>query len=132
MCCVVLCVVKRDNVITVVTQHGGHLGFFEGGSVIPNDVTWLDRCVVEYCKSLLHINAQFCDKSLSVCNERLVNNESRDLDARHVNNESRDGNRSSLGASVKSTSLNLHFASHSMLTLNGNQSGPASIPVVAL
>ena len=39
-----------------VTQHGGHLGYFEGGLLMPNDLTWLDRVVVEYCNALLHIS----------------------------------------------------------------------------
>lgn len=26
--------------------HGGHLGFYEGGLVYPNPVTWLDRALV--------------------------------------------------------------------------------------
>lgn len=30
----------------VELAHGGHLGFYEGGLVYPNPVTWLDRAVV--------------------------------------------------------------------------------------
>jgi len=26
--------------------HGGHLGFFEGGLVFPNPVSWLDRALI--------------------------------------------------------------------------------------
>lgn len=26
--------------------HGGHLGFYEGGLIYPNPVTWLDRALV--------------------------------------------------------------------------------------
>jgi len=50
-----LCVyaVTRDNVIFALTQHGGHLGYFEGGIVLPNSVTWLDRIVVEFSNALL-------------------------------------------------------------------------------
>jgi len=49
----VLCAVKRDNVIFAVTHHGGHLGYFEGGFVLPNSVTWLDRVVVDFSTALL-------------------------------------------------------------------------------
>jgi predicted alpha/beta-fold hydrolase len=51
----VVCVnaVSRDKTIFVATQHGGHLGFFEGGLVYPNAVTWLDRVVVQYTNALV-------------------------------------------------------------------------------
>lgn len=26
--------------------HGGHLGFYEGGFLYPNPVTWLDKALV--------------------------------------------------------------------------------------
>jgi len=51
--CTVICAVKRDNVIFALTHHGGHLGYFEGGIVHPNSVTWLDRIVVEFSNALL-------------------------------------------------------------------------------
>lgn len=44
---------SRDKTIFVATQHGGHLGFFEGGLVYPNAVTWLDRVVVQYTNALV-------------------------------------------------------------------------------
>jgi len=52
-CVIVLCVVKRDNVIFALTRHGGHLGYFEGGVVRPNSLTWLDRVIVEFSTALL-------------------------------------------------------------------------------
>jgi len=50
----VVCLVKRNNVIFALTHHGGHLGYFEGGIVLPNSVTWLDRIVIEFGTALLH------------------------------------------------------------------------------
>ena len=47
------CAVQRDNVIFALTHHGGHLGYFEGGLVLPNSVTWLDRVIVEFSSALL-------------------------------------------------------------------------------
>ncbi|XP_070546964.1 monoacylglycerol lipase ABHD2-like [Ptychodera flava] len=44
-----------NNSIFVVTKHGGHLGFFEGGVVRPNPVTWLDRMVVEYVDAIIDV-----------------------------------------------------------------------------
>lgn len=32
--------------------HGGHLGFYEGGLIYPNPVTWLDRALVALIGSL--------------------------------------------------------------------------------
>ena len=48
----------RDNVIFAVTQHGGHLGFFEGWLVYGRSLTWLDRLVVQYVRSALSALAQ--------------------------------------------------------------------------
>lgn len=59
-----LLIVQRDNVIFAATKHGGHLGYFEGGFIKPNDITWLDRVVVEFCKSLIHMNTLSCGRSL--------------------------------------------------------------------
>ena len=39
--------------IFALTHHGGHLGYFEGGIVRPNSVTWLDRVIVEFGTALL-------------------------------------------------------------------------------
>lgn len=35
------------------TEHGGHLGFFEGGFVVPNSITWLDRTLVQLAHGLV-------------------------------------------------------------------------------
>jgi len=32
----------------VVTEYGGHLGFFEGGYLIPNRVSWVERVILDY------------------------------------------------------------------------------------
>ncbi|XP_077285760.1 abhydrolase domain-containing protein 2 [Arctopsyche grandis] len=37
---------SRDKVVFVELSHGGHLGFYEGGALYPNPVTWLDRAIV--------------------------------------------------------------------------------------
>lgn len=71
--------------ILAVTQHGGHLGYFEGGFIMPNDVTWLDRVVMEFCRSLVHINVKVCDNSkisavCETCNDVKHANAKRDAD----------------------------------------------------
>ncbi|KAK2191668.1 hypothetical protein NP493_48g04004 [Ridgeia piscesae] len=44
---------SRRDVIFAKTQHGGHLGFFEGGLVYPDTITWLDKIVVQYANAAL-------------------------------------------------------------------------------
>ena len=41
--------------IFALTAHGGHLGYFEGGIVIPNTITWLDKVVISYSDALLRV-----------------------------------------------------------------------------
>lgn len=37
---------STPRTLYVELAHGGHLGFYEGGLLYPNPVTWLDRAVV--------------------------------------------------------------------------------------
>lgn len=46
---------KNDNCIFVTTKHGGHLGFFEGGILIPDSATWLDRVIIEYADAVTNL-----------------------------------------------------------------------------
>lgn len=51
--------------IFATTRHGGHLGYFEGGFVLPNTVTWIDRLVVQYCDAIAakhHIEPEAYDE----------------------------------------------------------------------
>ncbi|XP_041651347.1 monoacylglycerol lipase ABHD2 isoform X2 [Cheilinus undulatus] len=43
---------KMSNVIFVLTQHGGHLGFFEGAVLFPQPLTWMDKVIVEYTDAI--------------------------------------------------------------------------------
>ena len=43
----------KENMIFVETQHGGHLGFFEGNLLVPEAITWLDRVVVQYADAIV-------------------------------------------------------------------------------
>lgn len=44
--------VEKNNVLHIEVAHGGHLGFYEGGLLYPNPVTWLDRALVALIGSL--------------------------------------------------------------------------------
>ncbi|XP_070687169.1 monoacylglycerol lipase ABHD2-like [Pempheris klunzingeri] len=45
---------KRPNVVFALTQHGGHLGFFEGAVLFPQPLTWMDKVIVEYTDAICH------------------------------------------------------------------------------
>lgn len=40
------------NVMFVLTQHGGHMGFFEGAVLLPHALTWMDKVIVEYVDAI--------------------------------------------------------------------------------
>lgn len=44
---------EKNQVAYVEVAHGGHLGFYEGGLIYPNPVTWLDRTLVAIVGSLV-------------------------------------------------------------------------------
>lgn len=47
-----LSVEKSANVMFALTQHGGHMGFFEGAVLLPHPLTWMDRAIVEYADAI--------------------------------------------------------------------------------
>ena len=38
--------------IFATTRHGGHLGYFEGGFIVPETTTWIDRLIIQYCDAI--------------------------------------------------------------------------------
>jgi len=36
---------QKDNFLFIEQKYGGHLGFYEGGFIYPNPLTWMDRLV---------------------------------------------------------------------------------------
>ena len=53
ICCCVVLAARRNNVIVAETRHGGHLGYFQGGLLIPDTITWLDKVVVEFAHAII-------------------------------------------------------------------------------
>uniref|UniRef100_A0A8C6NVE3 Monoacylglycerol lipase ABHD2 n=1 Tax=Nothobranchius furzeri TaxID=105023 RepID=A0A8C6NVE3_NOTFU len=45
---------KMPNVMFALTQHGGHMGFFEGDVLFPQPLTWMDKVIVEYTNAICH------------------------------------------------------------------------------
>ena len=43
---------KKENFIFIEQKYGGHLGFYEGGFIYPNALSWLDRLVVQLSEAL--------------------------------------------------------------------------------
>ena len=43
---------KKKNFLYIEQKYGGHLGFYEGGLIYPNPLTWLDRTVVDIANAL--------------------------------------------------------------------------------
>ena len=56
MFCYVCCISfsgNKQNSLYIEQKYGGHLGFYEGGIVNPNALTWLDRVVVDCATGLV-------------------------------------------------------------------------------
>ncbi|XP_008309700.1 monoacylglycerol lipase ABHD2-B [Cynoglossus semilaevis] len=56
---------KMPNVMFALTQHGGHLGFFEGAMLFPQPLTWMDKIIVEYTDAICQWekNKPVCQRS---------------------------------------------------------------------
>ena len=44
---------QAPNALYALTRHGGHLGFFEGGLLVPNPVSWMDKAVTAYASAVI-------------------------------------------------------------------------------
>lgn len=43
---------QQENVAYIEVSHGGHLGFYEGGIVYPNPISWLDKLLLDIVTSI--------------------------------------------------------------------------------
>lgn len=55
----------NEAALFVVTHHGGHLGFYEGGFFTVSPLTWLDKAVMQYIMAVLKVK-QSEEKSSSL------------------------------------------------------------------
>lgn len=46
----------NESAIFIITRHGGHLGFFEGGLLSVNPITWLDKALIQYITAVMQAN----------------------------------------------------------------------------
>ncbi|KAJ8688314.1 hypothetical protein QAD02_024109 [Eretmocerus hayati] len=53
----------KSQTLYIELAHGGHLGFYEGGLIYPNPITWMDRTLVSLVGSLTLANADRALKS---------------------------------------------------------------------
>ncbi|XP_068714119.1 monoacylglycerol lipase ABHD2-like [Montipora foliosa] len=54
----------NESAIFVITHHGGHLGFFEGGLFDVEPVTWLDKALMQYTIAVIRANQSEDQSSL--------------------------------------------------------------------
>ena len=48
----------NDNALGVMSQYGGHLGFYQSSYFLPPRVTWLDEVSIQHAKSLVQLEAK--------------------------------------------------------------------------
>uniref|UniRef100_A0A2P2I268 Abhydrolase domain-containing protein 2-like n=1 Tax=Hirondellea gigas TaxID=1518452 RepID=A0A2P2I268_9CRUS len=48
---------SHPNSMYIETEHGGHLGFYGGGYVIPESATWIDKTVVSVVTALANLDS---------------------------------------------------------------------------
>ena len=39
--------VNKNAAVYIEVEHGGHLGFYEGGKIYPNPTSWCDRVAID-------------------------------------------------------------------------------------
>jgi abhydrolase domain-containing protein 2 len=56
----------HKNALYIENAHGGHLGFYEGGMINPNPLTWLDRILVSLLGGLAFAHNDMAIKQAGV------------------------------------------------------------------
>ncbi|WAR19524.1 ABHD2-like protein [Mya arenaria] len=91
---------KTDNCIFITTKHGGHLGFFEGGVLVPECITWLDRVIIEYADGVAsvylkgeHPSQTIAVKQVEELSEREIIIDNSENDSREVTLRKREVNQ---------------------------------------
>ena len=55
----------NESALFVVTYHGGHLGFYEGGVLDVSPLSWMDKVLIQYIKAVMKVKRSSKDSSLS-------------------------------------------------------------------
>ena len=55
----------NESALFVVTYHGGHLGFYEGGLVDVSPLSWMDKALIQYIKAVMKVKRSSKDSSSS-------------------------------------------------------------------
>ncbi|XP_073229102.1 monoacylglycerol lipase ABHD2-like [Porites lutea] len=55
----------NESALFVVTYHGGHLGFYEGGVLDVSPLSWMDKALIQYIKAVLKVKRSSKDSSSS-------------------------------------------------------------------
>lgn len=76
-CFIDLFLEEKNNILYVELAHGGHLGFYEGGLLYPNPVTWLDKALVALVGSLVLYDNDSILKSNTKNDEGLAKSSNR-------------------------------------------------------
>ena len=49
------CRTVNDNAVGVMSEYGGHLGFYQESYFLPPRVSWLDEVSIQHAKSLVQL-----------------------------------------------------------------------------
>ena len=52
ICIIFISAATQNNIVYIEQKYGGHLGFYEGGFMVPNALSWLDRTMVNLADAL--------------------------------------------------------------------------------
>ena len=55
----------NESALFVVTYHGGHLGFYEGGILDVSPLSWMDKALIQYIKAVMKVKRSSKDSSSS-------------------------------------------------------------------
>ena len=106
---------KKDKVLFMTTKHGGHLGYFEGGYIIPHHITWLDRVLVQYADAVvdIHLHGNLVGQGVKVTDSGVQQTNGKLVEDIHMVENSNSNSQNKMKAVTDETKLIDLHASHS-------------------